>query len=166
MSEIEIAITQRSIEYRGTILHKCISLEKLLDYCITHHFSDEVNKRQELTELLLDRTYFDSKIGIWETIMKKLYSKEVFKKRFSKLFSEMRYCKDQRNIFAHYMVYSYDNAIEDYPKKISFINFRNSMTLEHYPINEYEQLLERIDKCNEVLVDLAEELYPNRAEPK
>lgn len=141
------------IEYRGTVLDACVYLEKWMDTYIVYYFTYDGDIAMEMLELLLDRMSFDAKISTFEAILKKKLSKDLFKKTYSKLFSELRYVKDERNKFAHYVqkVNSENNVV--------LICFRNSQTPHVYDKSKYELLLSRIEKCVEIIKPMSSGMW-------
>jgi hypothetical protein len=140
------------IEYRGTVLDACVYLEKWIDTYIVYYFTWDGDIAMEMLELVLDRVSFDSKISIFEAILKKK-TKDLFKKTHSKLFSELRFVKDERNKFAHY-IQKINNETN-----VVLICFRNSQTHYEYTGANYELLLSRIEKCAQVVKDMSSEMW-------
>jgi len=71
------------------------------------------------------------------------HNEKVFKKNYSKLFSELRYVKDERNKFAHYVHYLRDEPTDS----ITLLNFRDVIMLVDYDKEKYNLLIKRIDRC-------------------
>lgn len=148
-------IQLKSIEYRGLILHEASILEKMIDGFICRYFFDTKTSAQlnnAFIVTILDRTSFDSKISIFEALLKIKYGKDDFKKKHYKLFSEIRKAKDHRNIFAHYIIDIYSpDEVAKYPNSITLVGFRNAVTQEVYTDSIIDQILSSMRKCvNEI----------------
>ncbi|MCO5945343.1 hypothetical protein [Mucilaginibacter flavidus] len=144
------ALIQLSIKYRGEILHDSIQIEKEVDTFLANYFINDVEKQIELLELILDRLTFDAKLAIFDTMLKKLHP-GIYEKKFSKLISELRILKDQRNMFAHYMTYSFYDELDEIPKEFQLINFRNSTDFKKFSKGDYLLFKQRVVKCREVI---------------
>jgi hypothetical protein len=67
---------------------------------------------------------------------------------YGKLFSELRYLKDIRNKFAHYLVVVYPNANKP-PKEFHLLNYRNGVEVKIFSKGDFDLFNKRLEKCIE-----------------
>ena len=144
------ALIELSIKYRGEILHHSIQIEKDVDTYLANYFIHDVEKQIELLELILDRLTFDAKLAILDVMLRKRHP-GIYDKKFSKLISELRILKDQRNMFAHYMMFSFYNEGDEIPKEFQLVNFRNSTDFKKFSKGDYILFKQRVLKCQEAI---------------
>jgi len=101
-----------------------------------------------MREVLLDRFHFDGKIATMEALVKKAAGTN-FKKQYGKLFGELRYIKEQRNFFAHYVQIARFETDD-----ISLLSLRDGAKTLNYTEMELRTLFERILKCSDEVVEL------------
>jgi hypothetical protein len=132
--------------YRGKLLALCINLERCVEFYLAYYFTSDGVLAMEMVELIISRLTFDAKIGCLETMLKKKDA-ENYKKKFSKLLSELRIIKDERNKFAHqtHNILVGDFIVLEAWKKEPFTE---------YSKNDFEVLFKRIEKCVGVVWDL------------
>jgi hypothetical protein len=138
-------LAEQSMMMRGEILNDIIILEKTIDYFIVKHISESKKQQIEILELLLERISFHEKNNIVFTILKKHHSENLDIKP-GNIFEDIGKVIRQRNYFAHYTVNVYNNAIDNFPNEVGFINFRDSTTVEVYDDKKYKKLREDIKK--------------------
>lgn len=146
-------IIDKSVLYRGEILHSCTILEKDIEEVIGKYFTINEDRAIDFLLMVLDRLTFDSKISILDLILKKTFS-ETYNKKYEKLFTELRIVKENRNIMAHNIVLVSDDYIKPIKQGIGFVNYRNSVNVEWYDKGVFELLMKRINKCVEVIRDI------------
>lgn len=149
-----------SIKLRGEVLHHVTKLEKWIESSISSVFAENTDMQTWIVVLLLDRMTFDGKISAYEQIFKHKF-KQDFKKKCQKLFSELRYIKDERNVFAHFMlspIHSKENEDNDL---IGLLNFRNSIETKEYSSEKVKQIIQRIERCISEIEKLDAELQVN-----
>ena len=100
-----------------------------------------------MREILLDRFHFDGKIATTEVLVKKSAGPH-FKKQYGKLFGELRYIKEQRNFFVHYVQIARLNTDD-----ISLISLRDGTKTLNYTEKELKGLFERILRCSKKVVE-------------
>ena len=135
--------------HRGHIIDACNWLEKHIEVFILDFFVRERGTRWDMMrEILLDRFHFDGKIATMEVLVKKKAGAN-FKKQYGKLFGELRYIKEQRNFFAHYVQIARLDTDD-----ISLISLRDGAKTLNYTEKELKVLFERILKCSNEVVEL------------
>ena len=135
--------------HRGHIIDACSWLEKHIEVFILDFFVGERGTRWNMMrEILLDRFHFDGKIATMEVLVKKSAGVH-FKKQYGKLFGELRYIKEQRNFFAHYVQITRLDTDD-----ISLISLRDGTKTLNYTEKELKELFERILKCSDEVVEL------------
>ncbi len=141
------------IKYRGTIIDECAALEKWIESYIAMYFTWNGERAFEMLELVLDRLTFDSKIGVFEAMLKKKH-KDQFKKLYDKLMSELRIIKDERNKFAHY-----NQHLENSEQIVILSSYRNSHTLHKYTNDDFVRLINRIERCGLIIKELSDDMW-------
>lgn len=148
-------LVERSMHYRGVILHKCIILEQEIEDIIIKYFVSDFGKHIDMHEIIIDRMTFDGKIAAFEELLKRNISPEdQFDKVYGKLFSELRYLKDIRNKFAHYNIDMSFSRKQKMPKEFSLISYRNGAKAKVFSKGDFDQFNTRIAKCIEELIKL------------
>lgn len=142
MPKSRTQLTNLCIKYRGTVLDECSSLEKFIETFICIFFTLGGHRAVTMLEVLLDRFHFDGKIAVFESLIKKSAGGD-FKKKYGKLFGELRYIKDERNKFAHYVQH-----IDKESEYVILINFRDSQTHVTYTPESFKLLIKRIERCS------------------
>lgn len=135
-----------SIRMRGEILHHVTKLEKWIESSISSVFAENADMQTWLVVILLDRMTFDGKISAYEQIMKHKFQQD-FKKKCQKLFSELRYIKDERNVFAHFMLSPKHSKENEDTGLIGLLNFRNSIETKEYSTEKINQIIQRVERC-------------------
>lgn len=138
----------RSYQIRGEILNLCTILEKDIEDFICKYFIDDSDKQIELFIIVLDRMTFDTKISVFEVLMKKIY--DNFDKKYAKLFVELRFVKEHRNIMAHHIV----DIFKDHKalkQGVGFISYRNIANVTNYDKGKLKNVIDRTGKCIEVI---------------
>jgi hypothetical protein len=135
--------------HRGHIIDACSWLEKYIETFILDFFVEERGTKWDLMrEVLLDRFHFDGKIATMEVLVKKSAGAD-FKKQYGKLFGELRYIKEHRNFFAHYVQIAKVNSDD-----ISLLSLRDGAKTLDYTEKDLRTLFERILKCSDAVVEL------------
>jgi len=135
--------------HRGHIIDACSWLEKRIEVFILDFFVGERGTKWDLMrEILLDRFHFDGKIATMEVLVKKSAG-AGFKKQYGKLFGELRYIKEQRNFFAHYV-----QIVKVDTDDISLISLRDGTKTLDYTEKDLRTLFERILKCSDAVSEL------------
>lgn len=149
---MSLSVEERSLKghnHRGHIIDACSWLEKNIEVFILDFFVGERGTRWDMMrEILLDRFHFDGKIATMEVLVKKSAGTQ-FKKQYGKLFGELRYIKEQRNFFAHYVQIARLDTDD-----ISLISLRDGTKTLNYTEKELMGLFERILKCSNEVVEL------------
>lgn len=143
-----MGILKRSVHYRGIILHDFSLLEKVLDDFLVTFFVQDKRRYGDFIVIVLDRTSFDNKIAMLETILQK-GGKDDYKKHHEKLCKELRIIKSNRNAFAHYVVDLNSERINRFPKEIYLVSYRNSEEYMMYSDHTVDLLLNRIQRCGD-----------------
>lgn len=151
---------EKSIQYRGKILHAISDLEFLLNTFIALHYcGNDDEKAYEMQKVILgdDRINLYAKVQIFHFISIKHYNNWVIKyasirltqsKKNNNLYNDIVYCIEQRNIFAH-RILDRDMLVDQntYPLKkgyIRFAKFKNEITQIDYndeAVNELYNLI-------------------------
>ena len=140
--------------HRGHIIDACSWLEKRIEVFILDFFVGDRGTRWDMMrEILLDRFHFDGKIATMDVLVKKSVGAN-FKKQYGKLFGELRYIKEQRNFFAHYVQIARINTDD-----ISLLSLRDGAKTINYTESDLQTLFERILKCSEEISKLNKKVH-------
>ncbi len=147
-------LIDRCIHYRGYILNRCTILESDIELYVLYHFSSTKNVLIDLHQTVLQKLTFDAKISTFQEILNRNVGDEIFEKKYSKLFIELRYIKDVRNKMAHWPMFVGYKSNEKIPKEFSLISYYNSMENKPYTKGDFELFNKRMDKCIEVIEEV------------
>ena len=149
---MSLSVEERALighNHRGHIIDACSWLEKHIEVFILDFFVGQRGTKWDLMrEVLLDRFHFDGKIATMEVLVKKSAGAD-FKKQYGKLFGELRYIKEQRNFFAHYVQIARLDTDD-----ISLVSLRDGTKTLNYTEKDLRTLFERILKCSDAVVEL------------
>ena len=140
---------------RGSVLNEIITLERLMDNYISSYFCDTEEKRKELMALIMctERITFDSKRQVFETIMQRRHP-EVYSKN-KKTLNYLSNIMQERNKLAHYMLmYSEDAANGLDNKEFTLVRFKNVVTHEVFGEPRITELINKVHKCMEIIINL------------
>ncbi len=154
MNNSKTKIRNLGYKYRGEILSTCCVLEKDIEDFIMSYFVEDYDKWYIMRETLLDRFHFDGKISVLEVLIKKSVQ-ENFKKQYGKLFSELRFVKDERNKFAHYVQFL-SNTNNDF---VTLVSFRDGIKQEDYSSEKYKSIIDRILRCIKEVRELGKNVH-------
>lgn len=147
-----LSVEERNLighNHRGHIIDACSWLERYIEVFILDFFvSERGTKWDMMREILLDRFHFDGKIATMEVLVKKSVGAD-FNKKYKKLFGELRYIKDQRNFFAHYIQIARLDTDD-----ISLISLRDGAKTLNYTETDLKNLFDRIRKCSDEVAEL------------
>lgn len=156
---------ERSILYRGKILHDFSMLEQLLDFYIAKHFCGEDTKKNYDLQLLLlndEKLKFSSKAQIFHYIASR-YDEQWYNnyqskrsvlsaKRANALNEDLLYVIEQRNIFAH-RVLNNDEYTSNQPSNgnVAFIRFSDEIEVVEYSEERFVELSNLINAITDYL---------------
>ena len=136
-------LTELSSRYRGYVLERCVEVENSVNGYIMKFFFDDLKKGMLLVFYLLDRLSFDAKISVFQSMLQKRFGKD-YKRNCDKMMGKIRAVKDDRNIFAHYLL----NLRQDAPALgVSYFKMRNDVALVNYDNDKMKIVFERIEEC-------------------
>ncbi|WP_410219929.1 hypothetical protein [Pedobacter sp.] len=144
-------LAERSIYYRGHILHRTAILEKEMEVLIVMYFRIHQDNQLAFMELILDRMSFSDKISVMEQILKKVFT-DLFEKECSKTMILVRYIKDVRNSFAHYNVFLSYKEDEKIPKEFSLTNYRNEVKHTPFTKGDFSLFNDRFEKTKKNII--------------
>lgn len=154
--EIAKQIQFESYYYRGQIIGDLIYIERLIDEFISRHFCVAREKQKELFELILanERMGFGNKIQVFEFIVKE-YRRE-FATAHPRLFNEIKKLNEERNIVAHYLLDTSENAVNIFQesKSIGFVKFRNSTEILFRSNEDYMKFKDMLSRSIKLLSEL------------
>lgn len=119
------AITESSAEVRGKILEVLSEFEFWIDYYITRHFTNSIDKEDEFMCLIIaPNVTFRNKIEIFQVLVNKYHPQ--FKENHKTFFADFIEIVDRRNEVAHLRVDTRPEAIRQFYDEqiLSFIRFK------------------------------------------
>jgi len=147
-------LIDRSIYYRGMILHDSIIIEKGIENYIMVFFCNDIERQLDLLHLVISNMSLDAKIKCFQEILKKKNPNVDFDKTFGKLLIEIRYVKDVRNRFAHHPIDLCYTENDKIPKEFSLINHQKSFDPHIFSKGDFELFQKRVKRCIEELEKL------------
>jgi len=115
--------------YRGQLISDLIYIERHIDEALSRHFCSDPKKRLEIMQVVFgtDRLGFSNKVSMFQFICETHYSD--FLKENPKMLSELKSLIEERNIVAHYMLDTSDEAGGAFLNgELRFIKFQNKVT--------------------------------------
>src|SRR5450755_4530417 len=138
-----------SIKWRGTVVDKCIFLERCIDNYLAYFFclgNDE--KGQQLIELILstDRITFSGKQQVLKFVIDKY--KMDFVAKYPNYNKDIVDLIQHRNIFAHYLLDTTNAGVIKFREDgtIGFLKFKNSMEVGEYSVANLEKIRNDLHK--------------------
>jgi hypothetical protein len=144
-------LLDRSIYYRGVILHNAIILEKQIESHIMVFFCNDIQRQLDLLKIVISNMSLDAKISCFQEILKSKNPDVDFDKTFGKLLFEIRFVKDVRNRFAHHAVNLAYTKSDKIPKEFSLVNHQKSFDPKPFTKGDFEQFDKRVKRCVEEL---------------
>ncbi|QJD95832.1 hypothetical protein HH214_08075 [Mucilaginibacter robiniae] len=156
---------EKSILYRGKILHDITILEQVLNFYIAKHFcGDDQKKNYDMQLLLLndDRMNFNHKTPVFQYIAVN-YDEKWYKSYKSirattpgnaayTLSQDLAYAIEQRNIFAHRVLNGDDYSSNQPPSAtIKFIRFNNEIQIIEYSDAKFIELSNLINSMTDYI---------------
>ncbi len=142
---------------RGAIINDAIMVERLIDFYISNLYGETKEKATELRDwVFTERISFESKIQLFALVIDKHNSK--FKKDNPDFLKELIHIVEQRNIFAHYLCFSDDEAMELFHKNgsLTFGKYKNDAKEIIYTTDQLKRVSDLIIKYIPQLMDLVE----------
>lgn len=154
--DITVQIQVQSYYYRGQIIGDLIYVERLIDEFISRHLCETTEKQKEIFELILanERMGFSNKIQVFEFIIRT--HKKEFLTSVPNMFSNLKNLNEERNIVAHYILDTSENARKAFQKSksIGFVKFRNSTETLWRSNDDYLKFKGLLSKSNKQLIEL------------
>jgi len=136
--------------YRGVFISRFALMETTLDNWLSSNFSDDINKRIQLIELLIDRLTFEAKRTAVKTLLEKRAKKNGFVKTknnrwsHSTLLDNLRFINEYRIYFAHY-------AMQDktctHERLVGLLQMRDNKNVKWISKIQYDELMSKISQC-------------------
>ncbi len=157
-------LLRNAANFRGGILNGVILLERIIDSYLSWYFTNDKLRGDELMDML-----FASKDGVpmkRKTILfKKLIKKNDinFHNSNDKFFKDIDFVIEQRNIFAHYLLDTDDQAIKDHieKKSITFLMYHDEEKKVHYDIDKLDDIVDKIEYTLKIASNVYKDLRNN-----
>ncbi|WP_419803524.1 hypothetical protein [Mucilaginibacter sp.] len=144
---------------RGTIINQIIFLERVIDEFLSGYFCDNLIKKRELMELHLgDKLPFEVKRNIFSILLKDHYPDFLIK--HPKLIKDIISVIEHRNIFAHYLLDTGEEALtilDDEIPKIGFIRYKKNTETIWYTSEKINEIVAQINRCVYAVIELLPE---------
>ena len=145
LEEKQKLITDFSVKLRGEVLERCIEFEMAINqYIMTYFHKTDKNKQFDVLFYLLDRMSFDAKISVFQEMLKQRFGDD-YKNICERKIGKLRWLKEHRNVFAHYMT---DLRADSPSNGVNYFKFRNKMQFEYYDLEKIETIF---TQANEVV---------------
>ena len=141
---------EKAYYYRGKMIDTFNSLEKAIERYFMKHF--EVKDDDSFQAIILDRLTFQSKKDALSAILNEKSKNAGFLKTKnnawpnSKIIKAISEAQEIRNYFAHYNLFVPKSETECI---ICLAEFRDSLTLKQYTLDQYNEILTKIDDARE-----------------
>jgi hypothetical protein len=154
MEENEELYFMRAYYLRGKIISDTIHLERKMDDYLASYFCNDVEKKKDLMQSLLStkRIIFENKRLIFDYVVNKANPDWV--KKYPKFKNTLIKIIEQRNIMAHYLLKTGEDAIIDMETKMDFINFRDNIEVESFDKKRQANLIRLIELCTVAIDEL------------
>lgn len=162
ISPEEKAYTTMAHIHRGEIIANTILFERNMDEFIASYFSDTQDRKLDLIEMIIScGLTYKAKADLISRLLKKLFPDDKIRKERFRGFNRMlRDIADDRNKFAHDILYIDFKKPEDFKKyAICLINFQDLTTLVTFSNDDITKILERIGSALDILEELRKELW-------
>lgn len=144
----------RAYYLRGKIISDTIHLERMMDDYMASYFCSDAEKKKDLMQSLLStkRIVFENKRLIFDFIVNKKNPDWV--KKYPRFKNTLIKIIEQRNVMAHYLLKTGDEAIEQVETKMDFINFRDNIEVESFDKKRQADLIRMIESCTLAVYEL------------
>jgi hypothetical protein len=152
-------------QVRGTVLGECITMERLMDEYIAGYFCNSVEKKMELMDIIIctKRVTYESKAQILRAILDR--QKPTMKSENKKIFNELMFIAERRNMLAHYLIDVSDQAIVDFlPTRttITLTKFENVRSPVKFERTDIEELIGKVHKITEMFIRLKDSVITDK----
>jgi hypothetical protein len=132
-----------------------------MDDFIATAFSDNQDKKLELIEMLISEgmTYSSKVKVVLRLIRKHIPDEQERTKRFPGLKKQLTDIADERNIFAHQILYLNLTTEQIASFDICLVNFKDLNKVVCYTTKDIVGVLERVQKYIELLTDIRREIW-------
>jgi len=146
---------------RGDVINYTILLERLMDDFIATAFSDNQDKKLELIEMLISEgmTYSSKVKVVLRLIRRHIPDENKRTKRFPGLKKQLTDIADERNVFAHQILYLNLTKEQMAAFDICLVNFKDLDKVVCYTTKDIVGVLERVQKYIDLLADIRREIW-------
>jgi len=141
-----IAMSDKSILWRGTFLEKITFLERTFDWYLATYFCNTEEKAGELIHLIIsnDRITYESKRQVLLVLINK--HEPTFKAQFPKYAKELQEINEFRNILAHYMLDTTPDGVTKFVDtgNLRYMKFKNDISFLEYSDSQYHEILDLV----------------------
>ena len=147
-------------ETRGLVINHTILLERIMDECIAGYFFKNSDTRTELIEVLIssETLTYSSKVNLFVRLLKKIYTPEVFIKKYVGMAKELQEIATDRNKFAHQIIVL-DLTIEDFHKTaICLVDFKEMKTGNFYSPDKIKEIIDKVRKYVKIIDQIKQDI--------
>ncbi len=154
MDDTEELYYMRAYYLRGKIISDTIHLERKMDDYMASYFCSDAEKKKDLMQSLLStkRIVFENKRLIFDFIVKK--SNPAWVLKYPKFKNTLIKIIEQRNVMAHYLLKTGDEALQEMETTMDFINFRDNVEVESFDKKRQAALIRMIEACTFAIDEL------------
>lgn len=145
-------IFEKSMVYRGRIIHAVSYMERLLDDYLAAYFCESKAKQKEFSDIILggNKINLNGKRKLFDILIKKQQSD--FFKLNSRFNTDMNTAMYERNTFAHNMLCCNTEALEKHSTHIGLHKFSANSRIEWYDEEKIKGILSAIERCNKLIL--------------
>jgi hypothetical protein len=141
-------LSEKCFTWRGTVLDKCIFLERVIDNFIALYFNPDEDKAYEMVELLISKRTIsvENKRRILDVIINK--SEPEFLKSYPNYFKDLEIIYSFRNNLSHNMLDTTGQGIDIFLETgtIRFMEFKKKLEFVSITDKEYVEKITLIEK--------------------
>src|SRR5688572_12512907 len=156
---------QKANQARGHVINTTILLERVMDDFIASEFSDSEEKKIQVIETLMQGLNYRTKTKIMGKFLIKYYpDKKTREEKFKGFADTMGKIADERNLFAHDLLYI-NLTKEQFQKfEICLVSFKNVKDVVCYIGDDIIGITDRVQKYVDIIAEIKTER--SRQSPK
>jgi hypothetical protein len=152
---------RRANHARGHVINYTILLERVLDDFIATAFSENQDKKIDLIQTLISEGLtYRSKVKVVLSLIKKHYPNDLERKsKFGSIKNDLSAIADERNKFAHEILYI-QLTKENFSKfEICLVSFKEIDKVVAYTIEDIIGIVERVQKYIDIVGDIRRDIW-------
>lgn len=159
-SRLQNKYLKKATQARGEVIDFTILLERKIDETIAGYFFKNQQQKIDLIEVLIssETLTYNSKINLLIRLLKKIYTTEVFNKRFVAMAENLQNIGKVRNYFAHQILFIPTENKEYSMYEICLVDMKEISKHIDYTKAKINELLQKVEKYIKVINSIREEI--------